>query len=162
MTFGQAFRTCLTKYLVFSGRASRSEFWFFALFVFLCKTAAAAVDSAIWHSRIGNGPFSTIVLLALFLPQISVQVRRLHDTDRSGWWLLAFLVPTLLAFLAYPASLENPALNAVRGVAIIAAIVSFITLIVWFVVPGTIGSNRFGPDPLTSAVQPSPTPEQLA
>lgn len=95
MTFQESIRTCFNKYVDFSGRASRSEYWWFALFVFLgCFVLS-------WFS------FWLYVLFALgcLLPQLAAASRRLHDTGRSGWWQLISLVPlvgwiVLIVFLA--------------------------------------------------------------
>ena len=88
MSFGAAISSCLTQYFGFSGRARRSEYWYFALFGFLVYLVAALVDVAI-----GTSVFTILVALGLVLPGLAVTVRRLHDTDRTGWWLLIGLVP---------------------------------------------------------------------
>lgn len=85
MTFGESIRTCFTKYATFDGRASRSEFWWFALFTFLASAAAGMVSETL------AGLFS----LAVLLPSLAVGARRLHDTDRSGWFLLLWLIPLI-------------------------------------------------------------------
>lgn len=99
MNFSTAIRTCLKKYSTFSGIASRSEYWYFALFI-----------------AIGNLVFSITGLLALrilwglgfFLPDLAVAVRRLHDTGRSAWWLFTgFIPPWLIVLLCLPAKLTN-------------------------------------------------------
>lgn len=83
MTFGESIRTCFTKYATFDGRASRSEFWWFVLFTFLASAAAGLISEAL----------SGLVSLATLLPSLAVGARRLHDTNRSGWFLLLWLVP---------------------------------------------------------------------
>lgn len=88
MTFGTAIRSCLAQYARFNGRARRSEYWFFVLFAFLVYLAAAILDAAI-----GAQVFSVIAILGLVLPSLAVTVRRLHDTDRSGWWVLLGVIP---------------------------------------------------------------------
>lgn len=121
MTFSQAVRSCLSKFVTFSGRASRSEFWYFVLFVFLAGILVSLFDQIIFGSGVEDDRgFSSILSLVLFLPQISVGVRRLHDTDRSGWWWWLWALP----------------------------IIGWIILLVWYVSQGTNGSNRFGHDPL--------------
>ncbi|MFT4027199.1 MAG: DUF805 domain-containing protein [Novosphingobium sp.] len=105
----------MSKYVVFSGRASRSEYWFFYLATFLASIVASIIDNIL-----GLGFLSMIVALGLFLPSIAAGIRRLHDTDRSGWWLLIVLIPLVGAIL----------------------------LIVWLATKGTPGTNQFGPDPL--------------
>jgi uncharacterized membrane protein YhaH (DUF805 family) len=85
MTFGQSIKTCFSKYADFSGRASRSEFWWWALFVFLASVACSIVSQTL------AGIFS----LATLLPYFAVGTRRLHDTDRSGWFQLLSLIPLI-------------------------------------------------------------------
>lgn len=114
MNFQQAIVSGFQNYVNFSGRAARSEFWYWALFVFLVNIAANIVDAAI-----DLGVLGALASLALFLPGIAVSVRRLHDLDRTGWWLLI----------------------ALTGVGII-------LLIVWDCMKGTTGPNQYGPDPL--------------
>ena len=111
MGFGEAISTCFRKYVDFNGRAVRSEYWFFALFQFLVLVALSIVDAVV-----GTGVLSTLGTLALLLPALAVGARRLHDTDKSAWWLLIGLIP----------------------------LVGAIVLIVFFVQPGTPGANRFG------------------
>jgi len=83
MNLADAIRTCFTKYVDFSGRAQRPEFWWWALFVFLASLVAQ------W---IGYLP-SLVVSLGTLLPSIAVGARRLHDIDKSGWWQLVGLIP---------------------------------------------------------------------
>ncbi len=83
MTFEQSIRTCFTKYAEFAGRATRSEFWWFFLFTLLVSVGLDMVSHTL------SGLFS----LATLLPSLAVGARRLHDTNRSGWWLLLWLVP---------------------------------------------------------------------
>ena len=124
LTFPDAVRTCLTKYAVFNGRATRSEYWFFVLFAFLVVVAASILDSmlnmVVFEPAMGGNMLSGLAMLALLLPQLAAAVRRLHDLGHSGWWYLIGLVP------------------AVGGAA----------LLIWFCFRGTEGDNRFGPDPL--------------
>ncbi len=85
MTFGESIKTCFSKYADFSGRATRSEFWWWALFVILASAAIGIV------SEVASGVFS----LAVLLPYLAVGARRLHDTDRSGWLQLIGLIPLI-------------------------------------------------------------------
>lgn len=85
MTFVESIKTCLSKYAEFEGRASRSEFWWWVLFVFLVSAAVSMVSATL------SGLFS----LAVLLPNISVAARRLHDIDRSGWFQLVALIPLI-------------------------------------------------------------------
>lgn len=130
MSFMDSIRTCFSKYVTFSGRAQRSEFWFFALFVFAGQIILGIFDSFLFGTvTTMEGGFqaqtSTPILSGLFglatlLPMISVAVRRLHDTDRSGWWYWLALIP----------------------------LIGTIILIVWFASKGTSGPNKYGSDPL--------------
>lgn len=83
MTFVEAIRTCLAKYADFEGRASRAEFWWFALFVTLGTSAFTYI-----HENVG-----AIFTIAMLLPLLAVGTRRLRETGRSGWWELLLLVP---------------------------------------------------------------------
>jgi uncharacterized membrane protein YhaH (DUF805 family) len=94
MSFQDAVRTCLTqKYADFNGRARRSEFWFFILFTVIVGFVATVIDAIIHTSSTfgGRGLVSTIAQLALLLPQLAVGARRLHDTDKTGWWQLLYI-----------------------------------------------------------------------
>ena len=111
----------LRKYATFSGRARRKEFWFFQLFVLLIAMVLSLVDRmlGLLDDETGFGPLSGLFSLAMFIPSLAVSVRRLHDTDRTGWWALLYFVPLL----------------------------GFLVLLVFFVLDGTRGTNRFGEDP---------------
>jgi uncharacterized membrane protein YhaH (DUF805 family) len=103
----------------FTGRAARSEFWYWTLFAILASIAGELIDLALFSSSSTFTPVQTLVNLALFLPGLAVSVRRLHDLDRTGWWLL-----------------------------LIFTVIGMIVLLVWDCMRGTVGPNRFGPDPL--------------
>lgn len=134
MGFTEAVRTVLTKkYATFSGRASRSEYWWFQLFYWIAlivvgilTVALTAVFDANEISLFIFIPIGLLVL-AMLLPVIALQVRRFHDRDMSGWWYLG---------------------------AVIVSNVPFVGILVWIAVfvisclKGTDGPNRFGPDPL--------------
>ena len=147
MEFAPAVRRCLTeKYCSFKGRASRSEFWWFALFMLLINVAVNLV-SGFLPSAAGNG-LSALVSLAFILPNIGVTARRLHDRNLSGWWQLAPIVPTILLLaMIFTMSVAETALVLLSLLAVAVAIWFLIMLIL----PGTPGPNRFGPDPLRSA-----------
>jgi|SRR5690554_1828813 len=87
----------LKKYAVFSGRARRKEYWFFALFNIIISFVLGFIDGFVGTFSVdaGIGVLGGIYTLAILLPSIAVSVRRLHDTDRSGWWLLISLVPII-------------------------------------------------------------------
>jgi len=107
------FITALKKYAVFSGRSQRSEYWFFVLFYLLIYIVLAIVDNVAgsFDSKSGVGLFTGIFWLAMLIPYLSVTVRRLHDTDRTGWWILIALIPligaiVLLVFLVQDSDAE--------------------------------------------------------
>jgi uncharacterized membrane protein YhaH (DUF805 family) len=120
MDFVEAIKSGFRNYVTFKGRAPRSEYWYWTLFVVLVTLAGAIVDNALLNSD--SGLFGPLISLALFLPGLAVSVRRLHDLDRSGWWLLLVLT-----------------------------IVGVIVLLIWACLKGTTGPNRFGADPLGGA-----------
>lgn len=83
LTFFEAIRVCFTKYADFNGKASRPEFWWFALFVTLAESALVYLSQEL----------SSIFLIATLLPFLAVGTRRLRDVGKSGWWQLFLLVP---------------------------------------------------------------------
>jgi uncharacterized membrane protein YhaH (DUF805 family) len=83
LTFFESIRVCLTKYADFQGNASRSEIWWFLLFVTLVTSALMYVGEVV----------ASIFLIAVLLPLLAVGSRRLHDVGKSAWWLLYLLVP---------------------------------------------------------------------
>lgn len=118
MGFQEAVRSVLGNYVTISGRAPRSEYWWWFLFVLLCGVGLGLLDRALF------GPdaevLTAIFSLAVLLPSICVAGRRLHDRDMSAAWLLLWLVP----------------------------LIGWLVLLYFYVMPGTTGPNRFGPDPL--------------
>jgi uncharacterized membrane protein YhaH (DUF805 family) len=143
MGFKDAVRTCLQdKYVTFSGRASRSEFWWFMLFLFLVLIAFVAIFllfGGLGAMQSGNadalfsGAFAIVTIagglfwLATVLPTISVIVRRFHDINISGWWYLGCIVG---GFIPY-----------------VGGLISLIPYVIGLI-KGTAGDNKFGPDPL--------------
>ncbi|AEB44166.1 DUF805 domain-containing protein [Micromonospora maris] len=120
MSFPDAIRSAFSQYATFRGRARRSEYWWFSLFLLLVGIVASVLDGALGVDFEGSGgPVSLLVNLAVLLPSLAVAVRRLHDIDRTGWWLLLALIP----------------------------IVGWIVLLVFALQNGTPGPNRFGPSP---------------
>lgn len=118
MDFQTAIRTCFQKYATFSGRASRPEFWWFTLFLFLCNLGLAILDGLIFGFGENDGQlFGVLFGLATFLPSLAVGARRLHDIGRSGWWLLISLIP----------------------------LIGIIVLIVWWATKSDPGDNTHGP-----------------
>lgn len=97
MTFGKSISTCLAKYADFKGRASRPEYWWFYLFTLLLSWGSLIIDS----SEIVSG----IINLVFLLPALAAGTRRLHDTNRSGWWqLIAFTIIGLIPLIIWLAS----------------------------------------------------------
>lgn len=95
MTFQESIKLCFSKYADFSGRASRSEYWWFFLFIILAGALIAILSDRL----------AMVFYLATLLPSLAAATRRLHDTSRSGWWQLVCLIPligliVLLVFLA--------------------------------------------------------------
>lgn len=114
MSFQDAIRTCLTqKYADFQGRARRSEFWWFWLFWVIVRSIAQSIDRGINNgSPYTGGVLTGLVSLALLLPILGVAVRRLHDTGRSGWWVLIGIIPiigwiVLLVFFVQDSHADN-------------------------------------------------------
>ena len=124
MNFIDAITSCFKKYVEFTGRSSRSEYWQFTLFYTVLTFIAEIVDATIagvsfWEYDELDGPAFLILTVLMILPSISVGVRRLHDINKSGYWLLISIT-----------------------------IIGVVPLIYWAVQQSDVGSNRFGPDPL--------------
>ena len=103
MNFLQSVSACFNKYLTFNGRATRSEFWWFYLFSTLMSWTA----STVWELTLGMGLelgstiASTILQIAFLLPWLAVASRRMHDIDRSGWWILIMFTGIGIILLIY-------------------------------------------------------------
>ncbi len=115
MDFMTAVKTCFSKYFTIQGRAQRSEYWWFYLFILIVMFIAGMIDAIT-----GLPILNLIVMLAILAPYICVAIRRMHDKDKSGWWLLVSFIP----------------------------VIGFFYILYLFVTRGTVGDNRFGPDPL--------------
>lgn len=111
----------LKHYADFSGRAPRAEYWWFVLFVLIAEILIMVLDAILGLNNVvgAYGLLVTLFILGVIVPHIALGVRRLHDTDHSGWWLFIGLVP----------------------------IVGPIVLVVFFATAGDRESNRYGPDP---------------
>ncbi len=114
----QWFMEALRKYADFSGRSRRKEYWFFVLFYLIIYLVLAIVDTVILGSE-GIGLLTTLFALAMLIPGIAVSVRRLHDTGRSGWWILIGFIP----------------------------FIGLIVLLVFYFQDSQPGQNDYGPNP---------------
>lgn len=137
----------IRKYAVFSGRAPRAEYWWFYLATLIGGFIADGVDAAV-----GTEVVSLIVSLALLIPWVAVSVRRLHDIDRSGWWMMILLLPFLalvVAFALDPATSSETFAGMPGAVVagLIGVLIAGITLLIFMVTAGTEGPNEYGPDP---------------
>jgi len=103
MNFTESVQTCFTKYAEFNGRASRSEYWWFALAVALGCGILSAIAPVAY----------VIFALGTLIPSVAAATRRLHDTNRSGWWQLIILVPIVgfIVLLVFLAQESRPAIN---------------------------------------------------
>src|SRR5215203_4637165 len=111
----------LKKYAVFSGRSRRMEYWYFVLFNIIVAVVLSLIDRLIgtFSAASNIGLLSGIYALAVLIPTLAVTVRRLHDIDRTGWWILIGLVP----------------------------LIGGIVLLVFALLDSTPGSNQYGPNP---------------
>jgi uncharacterized membrane protein YhaH (DUF805 family) len=112
MSFVDAIKTVLSKYVTFSGRARRSEYWFWLLAIVIANFVASFIDRGLGTEPGKVGIISGLLVLATFLPNLAVTVRRLHDTSRTGWWVLIGLVPivgviVLIVFAAQDSHGDN-------------------------------------------------------
>ncbi|MFY1694767.1 MULTISPECIES: DUF805 domain-containing protein [unclassified Solwaraspora] len=121
MSFTAAVRSALTRYVGFRGRARRAEYWWFVLFTAIVAVVASILDVTLGTGFEGEGigVFYMIAILGIALPSLAVAVRRLHDTERSGWWVLISPVP----------------------------LIGPLTMLIFTVQEGSPGPNRFGPSP---------------
>ncbi|MGZ5323223.1 MAG: DUF805 domain-containing protein [Solirubrobacterales bacterium] len=114
MSFSEAVKSGFDHYVRFDGRASRPAFWWWFLFTILVAIALQIMDGIIFSESM---LLTILVWLGLSLPSLSVAIRRLHDTDRSGWWILIGLIP----------------------------LIGFIVLLVFYLQKSDPGDNRYGP-----------------
>lgn len=142
MTLKEAIRTCLGKYATFAGRASRSEYWWFVLFVWVGVIGLFGIGLAVallFGPRMTGDPrqisgmmvipaiLPGLFYLAMFLPSLSAHVRRFHDRGLSGWWILLISLGGLIPYAGTLISLATVVITILKG---------------------NSGANRFGPDPL--------------
>lgn len=118
------FIAALKKYAVFGGRSRRKEYWYFVLFSSIVTLTLVMIDTitGTFDSAVGLGLLSGIFSLAILISSIAVSIRRLHDIDRTGWWILLSFIPFF----------------------------GTIVLLVFAALDGTPGNNRSGPNPKTA------------
>lgn len=168
--FTNAISTCLSKYITFSGRARRPEYWWFFLFVVLGSVAFSVLDSIFFGSEPESGiagqPLYSLFSIAVFFPLLAAGWRRLHDTGRPGWYLLLPLAVSLvlsvglmlgiMAFSATGAAGDDPeklgaavAILGLGGVAlaVIVQLILAILMLFWLSRPTQEEENRYGPIP---------------
>jgi uncharacterized membrane protein YhaH (DUF805 family) len=134
------------KYAVFEGRARRKEYWMFAGFNWLSGLVLALFEGAAGLATEQSvGPLTMLYILAVVIPSLAVTVRRLHDTNRSGWWLLG-LSPLLVLVFVSSTKDEESAMVAL-GAVVIAMILAAIILLAFMVQDSQPGDNRYGPSP---------------
>ncbi|MGZ8305527.1 MAG: DUF805 domain-containing protein [Allosphingosinicella sp.] len=163
----------LKRYAEFSGRSRRMEYWMFALFQILLAVAFWVLLAIVGGSALMSGGDPTalaaaggaamivfalygLVSLALIIPAIAVTVRRLHDTNRTGWWVLGLVagyVLMLVGTMMAAASPDNPGFGGVLAmVGGIATLILALVLLVFMFLEGTRGPNNYGPDPKGEAL----------
>ncbi|WP_372893368.1 DUF805 domain-containing protein [Rhodosalinus sp.] len=172
MSFGDAVKTCLRNYVTFSGRAPRSEYWWFALFVVLGDLVLGAVDDVLFGARRGavapgasdaRAPsvLSGLFTLGMMPPLLAAGWRRMHDSGRSGLHLVYPLIVMagIASFAAFARGLDplvaggvgaifTDLAGLVLGIAAIVFILSPFLVIWWLTRPSEPGPNRFGPAPV--------------
>ena len=139
MSFSDAVRSGFQQYATFSGRAGRSEYWFWTLFVTAVSFGTIIVDGIV-----GTVVLNLLCSFAIVVPSLSLAVRRLHDSGRSAWWLLVLYLPTIFGGAL------------VVFASIVAAVVllgGFILLVYVFVQPSQPGTNQYGSQPGTGAAE---------
>ena len=157
----------LKRYAQFNGRSRRKEYWMFVLFLIIANIVLSILDAVLGlggsatsttniapgatgaAGNLRGGLLSGIFSLAVLVPNLAVAVRRLHDTDRSGWWILLPVVPVILALVALfaGAAAASPSAMIFAGVALLGVLICSILLLVWYCTEGTRGQNRYGDDP---------------
>ena len=168
MTFQQSIRTCFSKYVTFSGRATRSEFWWFTLFLFLGSAIAGVLDTSLFGWDGGetttnftgtefetgtsyqSGPLGSIFALVTFLPYIAVGWRRMHDTGRAGY-MLFYPVLVMIGIGIWLALYGNSGVigGPLVTIAFIVLIISPFLVIWWLTRPTQPEPNEYGPVPVS-------------
>ncbi len=152
MTFGDAIGEGLFNFMNFRARAARAEYWWWVLFALIIGIVATILDFLIFRGW-ESGPFALITNLALFFPGLTVTVRRLHDTGKSGWWMLLLFAIVFLAAGGFVAALAANPFNPFQGVGLVFIAVPgvlffacAILIFIWTLLPSNPGNNRYGPN----------------
>jgi uncharacterized membrane protein YhaH (DUF805 family) len=152
MSFGDAIGECFFNYANFRDRAAPAEYWWWALFASVVLMVAIGLDFVFFRGWI-IGPFYVVFALASLLPSLSVTVRRLHDTGRSGWWImipvgsgLLFVGITIGALISNPNQEPSVPLLMLIGSLVILTLATSILLLVWMIIPSVPGNNAYGPN----------------
>lgn len=175
MSFTEAVKRCFSKYVAFSGRASRPEYWYFFLFIMIANLIAGAIDWQLFTTvsqtetngtttvtAQSNQPVQSIVSLVVFLPHLSVAWRRMHDTGRSGLYALFPILLMIGAGLVLVFGIGIADIFAGGGSldilftrltllvlipTVIIALVSPLLVLWWLTRPSQPGNNKYGPNP---------------
>lgn len=152
MNFGEAIGECFFNYANFRDRAARAEYWWWALFATIVLLIGMGLDYLIF-SGWNTGPFYLVLSVATFLPSLSVTVRRLHDTNRSGWWVMLPFAAMVLFIVGFIAAVTIDPFRPFRGMGLVLVgipmllvFATTILLLVWMLLRGDPGNNRFGPN----------------
>ena len=155
-------RPILEKYADFTGRASRAEYWWYVLAIVIGAIVLSIIESILGLKNMvaTYGPLGLLFMLGTLVPSLAVGVRRLHDTNRSGWWILLPIVPYVVAIAMAGPAIMAGGLGAGLGLAMLFMLVGFvcaIVLIVFMCIPSTPGDNGYGPNPYgeTAATVPA-------
>ena len=153
-------RPIVEKYADFTGRAPRAEYWWYTLAIVVLALVLTIIESITGLKGMVfgmYGPLTALLWLATIVPGIAVGVRRLHDTNRSGWWLLLF-VPYLIgvAMMARAAAGHNLAAIGSLGLLSLLGLALCIVLLVFMVLPSNPGDNRYGPNPYGEGAEAVP------
>lgn len=137
----------------YRGRSRRMEFWLFWLTALIVQMVASYVDAVTGQAEVagGMGPVTLVTTLIFLVPAVTVGIRRLHDTGRSGWWMLLFGLP----YLGWLVGVQNGTQSIVAALALL---LGSVILLVLLVQPGFAGENSFGPDPKGGIADAAPSP----
>lgn len=146
----------LKRYAQFSGRAPRAEYWWYVLGLIIAAIVLSIVEGiAGVNTMVAGiyGPLTVLLWVGTLVPSIAVAVRRLHDTNRTGWWLLGYFIPYAIGFAMMGPAILNPGsasgMASLGGGAIFMLIgfIMAIVLLVFTIQQGTKGPNKYGEDP---------------